>query len=182
LIQQPGHVLDAALGDEITFQVMAIPFQSTGYHNTVGPAFKGVQYLSHVQLAGAGNFNDPHVGGVLESHGPGQVGGGVGAMLAGKSHDFRLKTIVLAQCTPPCLTTTTIYIRSSLPDTFTQGPAFLSRMVLPAILSKIRVIRPACPASCAALGFVRFVIEKCPVQKSVYPFIHPFHLAVQLIR
>jgi hypothetical protein len=31
---------------------------------------------------------------------------------------------------------------------------------------KIRAIRPACPASCAALGFVRFVIEKCPVVKN----------------
>jgi hypothetical protein len=93
LIQQLGDVFDSALCGDITFQVMAIPWQSTGDHYAVNPPLKGVEHLHHVQLAGAGNFDDPHIRGVLESHGPGQVGGGVGAMVTAEGHNLRLKTV-----------------------------------------------------------------------------------------
>jgi hypothetical protein len=96
LVQQTGNILDAALGDDITFQVMAVSFQSTGYQHAVGPPLKSAQGLPYVQLARAGYLDHAHVGGILQAHSPGQVGGGVGAVLAGKGHDFRLKVVVFA--------------------------------------------------------------------------------------
>jgi hypothetical protein len=93
LIQQSSDVLNSAFSRYITFQVMAISFQSTGDHHAVNPSLEGVEHLPHVKLAGAGYFDNPHVGGVLESHRPSQVGGSVGAMVTAKGQNPRLKNI-----------------------------------------------------------------------------------------
>jgi hypothetical protein len=99
LIQYASYVLDPAFSCKITFQVMAIPFQSTSHHHTVNSLLKGVKHLYHVQFAGAGNFDNPHIGWVLESHSPGQIGGSVGAMLTTEGHYLWVKIAQLVHRT-----------------------------------------------------------------------------------
>ena len=52
---------------------------------------------------GADTVEDPHVERIIESHGPGEIGGGIGTILTAKGHDLRLEArlpaVVLGEVT-----------------------------------------------------------------------------------
>jgi hypothetical protein len=53
LFQQLLRVFNSPAGVEITFQVMAVAFQSTRHQHAVGAILKSAQHIEHVDLAGA---------------------------------------------------------------------------------------------------------------------------------
>lgn len=65
LIQQPFGVLYPAFRPYITFQVMAVSHQSTGYHDSVGSLFESLENVQGIQLASTGQPYDLEVGGIL---------------------------------------------------------------------------------------------------------------------
>ena len=86
LRQQLLDSLYPPAGAGITFQVMAIAGQSTGHHQAVGPALEGVQRHQYIELARTWQLYDSDFRRILHPQTAGQVGGGVGAMLAAEGH------------------------------------------------------------------------------------------------
>jgi hypothetical protein len=75
-------------GVEITYQVMTIACQSTGYQNPIGPMLKRVQRLHYIQPAGTRQLHNLNLWGVLQPQRTGQIGGGVGAVTTAKRHNL----------------------------------------------------------------------------------------------
>jgi hypothetical protein len=70
LSQQTSDVFDPALRCYITFQVMAIPFQSASNHYAVHTPFKGVEHLYHVEFPRTGDLDDTYISWILKSQCP----------------------------------------------------------------------------------------------------------------
>ena len=98
LLQQLLRVFDSPAGVEITFQVMTFAFQSTRHQHTVGAVLEGAQDIQHVEFAGAGQLDDLDRGRVFEAHRPGQIGGGVRAVVTAERYDVRFESIVAQRC------------------------------------------------------------------------------------
>ena len=86
---------EAAPGVEVAGHVVAVPGMAARDQHPVGPLLEGAQDEDRVDAAGAGELHHPHVGGVLQAAGAGQVGAGVGAPGADEGDDFRLEVVFL---------------------------------------------------------------------------------------
>ena len=76
---------------EVAFLEVAAALEAPGHQDAVDAFFEGRQDVLHLDLAGAGRVDDPHVGRVLHALGAGQVGGGVGAVVAAEGDDLGLQ-------------------------------------------------------------------------------------------
>ena len=94
LLQQLLRVFNSPAGVEITFQVMTFAFQSTRYQHAVGAVLEGAQDVQYIQLAGAGQLDDLDRGRIFQAHRPGQIGGGVRAVVTAEGDDVGFKSIV----------------------------------------------------------------------------------------
>ena len=74
---------------------MTFALQSTGHHHPVGASLERAQHLQHVEFAGAGQLDDLDRGRILKPHRAGQVGGGVGAVMAAEGDDVGFKAILV---------------------------------------------------------------------------------------
>ena len=70
---------------------MALALHAAGGVDAVGAGLQGPEQVDHLELAGAGQLDHADVGGVLQAHAAGQVGGRVGAVVAGEDDDLRLE-------------------------------------------------------------------------------------------
>jgi hypothetical protein len=68
-------LVDPFFGSQISFQEMAIAFLSAGGEDGICAILEGFQQMQCIQFPGAHQFNDAHVGRILQPHGAGQVGG-----------------------------------------------------------------------------------------------------------
>ena len=93
LLQQLLRVFNSPAGVEITFQVMAFAFQSTRHQHTVGAVLESAQHVQHVEFAGAGQLDDLDRGRILQAHRPGQIGGGVRAVVTAECNDVGFETV-----------------------------------------------------------------------------------------
>ncbi len=84
------HVRHPAFGIEITFQVMTIAGQSTCHHDAVGTVLDCAQYRKHIHTTRARYLNDLDRRRVLHPQPAGQIGGGVGTVLAAVGDDVEL--------------------------------------------------------------------------------------------
>jgi hypothetical protein len=82
--------LDLLFSSQISFQEMAIAFLSTSGEDCIRSILESFEEMDSIQLTGAHQFNDTHVGRILNPHGARQVGRGVSTVMAGKGHDFGL--------------------------------------------------------------------------------------------
>ena len=102
LFHQLLRVFHSPSGVEITFQVMTFAFQSTRYQHAVGAVLESAQDIQHIEFAGAGQLDDLDRGRIFQAHRPGQIGGGVSAVVAAERDDVGFKSI-FAQGTRPIL-------------------------------------------------------------------------------
>ena len=87
LIQQLMHALHSLAGDQITYQVMTITFQSNGDQYTVSAILKGpkgVQYVEPTRARQLDHFDGRRV---FETKAAGQVSSRVSAVTATESND-----------------------------------------------------------------------------------------------
>ena len=84
LFQQLADTCDSSFGVYITVPVMAIALQSASDHHAIGAILKGAQGVNHIQLAAARQFDDLDGGRVVQAQPAGQIGSGIGTVMAGK--------------------------------------------------------------------------------------------------
>jgi hypothetical protein len=72
---------------------MTVTFQSTCHHYTIGAILKTPQYIEHVKLAGAGQFDYLDGGRIFQTHRTGQVCCSVGTIMAAESDDFGFEVV-----------------------------------------------------------------------------------------
>jgi hypothetical protein len=70
---------------------VAITLQATGHTNAVRPRGKSVEDMFFAHPARTRNLDDADVGLILQPDGPAKVGRGIGAVMAAKSYNLRLK-------------------------------------------------------------------------------------------
>jgi hypothetical protein len=70
---------------------MALALQSPGDKNGVGPILECLEEVEAVDLPGAHETHDPHERRILQSHGTGQIGRVVRAILAAEGNYFRFE-------------------------------------------------------------------------------------------
>ena len=68
---------------------MAVALVAAGEEDRVRPGLKGQEDVEDVHPAGAGQHDNPDGGGILQPHGPGQVGPGIGAPAATETDNLR---------------------------------------------------------------------------------------------
>jgi hypothetical protein len=94
LLQQFLRVFNSPAGVEITFQVMTFAFQSTRHQHAVGAVLERAQDVEHIEFAGAGQLDDLHRRRIFQAHRPGQIGGGVRAVVTAERYDVGFESIL----------------------------------------------------------------------------------------
>ena len=89
--EQVLDVVDPLARPEVALEVVALALQAAGGVDAVGAGLDGAQQVDDLELAGAGQLDHADVGRVLQAHAAGQVGGRVGAVVAGEDDDLRLE-------------------------------------------------------------------------------------------
>jgi hypothetical protein len=67
---------------------MTVPDFSAADQKGVGPRLKGLENVKDIHLPGAQQFYDAHIMGILEPHGSGHVGRGIGTVGAYHGQDL----------------------------------------------------------------------------------------------
>ena len=91
LIQKFLSVLHPFFGSEISFQEMAGTNLSSTYQDSVRPSLECFQNMNSINLACTGQFYNSHGRGILQAHGTGHIGGGVGTVSAQHSYYLGIK-------------------------------------------------------------------------------------------
>ena len=89
-LQHPPEHLEPAQRLVVALDVMAIARMAAADEHAVGAFGEGLEDELRVHAARAHQADDPDIRGVFQARDAGQVGGGVGAPVAEKSHDSRL--------------------------------------------------------------------------------------------
>jgi hypothetical protein len=105
-------VLNPSLCSYISFQEMALTFQSPGDEYCVGPFLECLEDIKAVNLARAQKPYYAHVGRVLQSHGAGQVRCVVRAILAAEGNDFWREAHPFQIFSPPSARPNTAFLMS----------------------------------------------------------------------
>jgi hypothetical protein len=91
LFEELLGVLDPFSSFYISFQEMALAFQSPGDERGVDPLLECLEDVKAVDFTGAHEAYDPHEGRVLQPHRAGQIGRVVRAKLAAEGNYLRLE-------------------------------------------------------------------------------------------
>jgi hypothetical protein len=75
---------------------MTVAHLSPAHQDAVGPGLKGLKDMDGIDSTRAGEFYDPHIVGILQSHGPGHIGGCIGAIGAYHGHDSGIEGVCMA--------------------------------------------------------------------------------------